>query len=170
MILSILAPDEKILAVVAPLLTDEVGPLEDQIGPLDFRFTTYYDREMGAGLRRWLWSFCELRDRSELVKIKLLTNAIEQSYATEARRQFNLDPGMLTLGSFVLASGKESSHRIYLGQGIFADLTLVFRSGSFRALQWTYPDYADGVLIDILNRLREKYKWKLKQLPTRVAL
>jgi len=169
-VVSVLTPTEDLLPVVLSLLTDELGKLGEQIGPLAFSFTKYYDREMGSGIRRWLWWFVELRDRSELITIKLLTNRIEQAYANEGRRKVNLDPGMLTLGSLVLATGKESSHRIYLGEGIFADLTLVYRSGSYRPLEWTYPDYADSELIGILNGLREMYKWKLKHLAARTAL
>ena len=81
----------------------------------------------------------------------------------EGKRRFNLDPGLLTLGNFVLATGKNNAHRIYLAEGIFADLTLIFRSRSYRPLEWTYPDYADAELIGILNRLREMYKCRLAQ-------
>jgi len=62
----------------------------------------------------------------------------------------------------VLATGKDNAHRIYLGEGIFADLTLIFRAGTYRSLEWTYPDYADPVLIGILNSIRENYKCGLK--------
>jgi hypothetical protein len=70
---------------------------------------------------------------------------------------------LLTLENFVLATGKDRAHRIYLGDGIFGDLTLVFREGTYSPLQWTYPDYADPELILMLNELRESYKCKLQQ-------
>jgi hypothetical protein len=70
---------------------------------------------------------------------------------------------LLTLGNFVLATGKNNAHRIYLQDGIFADLTLIYRSGTYHPLEWTYPDYADNGLISILNRLREHYKWRLTE-------
>jgi hypothetical protein len=100
-------------------------------------------------------------DRAEIVGIKCLTNEIEQASAEGGKRNFNLDPGLLTLGNFVLATGKNNAHRIYLGKGIFADLTLIYRSRTYNPLEWTYPDYADPELITILNRLRESYKCKL---------
>ena len=114
-------------------------PVEEELGPLDFGFTTYYDDEMGPGIRRWLWAFADLVDRSELARIKCLTNRVEQTYSVEGRRRFNLDPGLMTLGNFVLATGKDNAHRIYLSDGIFGDLTLIFRGGSYRPLEWTYP-------------------------------
>jgi hypothetical protein len=146
------------------MIESQLGPIDEEIGPLRFDFTDYYDAEMGRGNRRWLWSFERLVDRSELVAIKLLTNDVEKAYTIDGNRRFNLDPGLLTLENFVLATGKNRAHRIYLGEGIFGDLTLVFRKGSYRALEWTYPDYADSELITILGRLRERYKWELMAL------
>jgi len=146
-------------------LTDRLGPLEEEIGPMPFHFTSYYDKELGTGIKRWLWVFSDLVDGSDLLRIKLFVNELEQAYSEAGCRCFNLDPGLMTLGNFVLATGKNNAHRIYLGEGIFADLTLMYRSGTYRPLEWTYPDYADSQLIDILNTLRKKYKCKLTQMP-----
>ena len=74
----------------------------------------------------------------------------------------NLDPGLITAERLVLATGKNYSHRIYLGKGIFADLTLVFFKGTYRPLPWTYPDYQDPRTIGMFNKIREKY---LRDLP-----
>jgi hypothetical protein len=163
LVLSVLCPDENILPALKPVLQTGLGPIEEEIGPLDFPFTSYYDREMGPGIRRWLWVFEHLLDRSRLASVKCLTNRIEQTYTIDGKRIFNLDPGFMTLGNFVLATGKNNAHRIYLQDGIFADLTLIYRSGSYHPLEWTYPDYADNGLISILNQLREQYKCRLTE-------
>lgn len=165
--MSIITPLVRVRETLAPMIESRLGPIDEEIGPLPFDFTDYYDAEMGPGNRRWLWSFERLVDRSQLVSIKLLTNDVEKAYTIDGNRRFNLDPGLLTLENFVLATGKNRAHRIYLGQGIFGDLTLVFRKGSYRALEWTYPDYADSELITILGRLRERYKWELMELQKR---
>jgi len=162
-VLSVLTPDKDAYDRAAPSLIRELGPVEEELGPLDFGFTTYYDDEMGPGIRRWLWAFADLVNRSELARVKCLTNRVEQTYSVEGRRRFNLDPGLMTLGNFVLATGKDNAHRIYLRDGIFGDLTLIFRGGSYRPLEWTYPDYADSQMIGLLNGLRQRYKWKLTQ-------
>jgi hypothetical protein len=162
LIVSVLTPCPRLLDEVVLPLTTELGPIEEVVGPLAFQYTSYYDPEMGSGIQRWLWSFERLTDRSELARIKLLTNRVEQDYTDNGKRRVNLDPGLMTLGNFVLATGKNNAHRIYLSEGIFADLTLIFRSGSYRPLEWTYPDYADPPLIGILNRLRETYKCALQ--------
>ncbi|MDQ7782927.1 MAG: DUF4416 family protein [Desulfomonilaceae bacterium] len=166
LIVSILAVDEARLDPVRPKLTEQLGPLEEEIGPLPFDFTSYYDKEMGTGIKRRLWVFSNLVDAADLVEIKLFSNELEQQYSEDGCRAFNLDPGLMTLGNFVLATGKNNAHRIYLGKGIFGDLTLIYRSGTYRPLEWTYPDYADTRLIDILNALREKYKCKLTREAT----
>ncbi|MEW5736060.1 MAG: DUF4416 family protein, partial [Thermodesulfobacteriota bacterium] len=77
--------------------------------------------------------------------------------AEEGRRKLNLDPGFITAERFVLATGKNFIHRIYVGSGIFADLTLVFREGDFVPLEWTYPDYAERSLRDFLLAVRAKF-------------
>lgn len=144
-----------------PLLATE---LEAAFGRLDvvsawmpFDYTSYYAREMGSGLIRRVLTFRPLVDQERLAEIKLATNAIEQAHAVEGRRRVNIDPGYLLLERFVLATGKNYSHRIYIGQGIYADLTLVYRRGTFEALPWTYPDYADLPLRRFLLAVRGKY-------------
>ncbi|MBI4964337.1 MAG: DUF4416 family protein [Desulfomonile tiedjei] len=164
LVLSILTPDKGIVDMAAPAIEQALGPVEEEIGPMNFEFTSYYDKEMGLGIRRWIWAFADLVDRADLAGIKSLTNEIEQSYTVEGKRRFNLDPGLMSLGNFVLATGKDNAHRIYLGQGIFGDLTLIFQGGSYRPLEWTYPDYADSELVRVLNELRQTYKCKLAQL------
>jgi hypothetical protein len=168
-IVSVLTADRQVLNATKPLLVGELGPLDEEIGPLAFNYTSYYNGEMGQGILRWLWCFSDLVDREALVGIKCLTNTVEQAYTVEGKRRFNLDPGLMTLGNFVLATGKNNAHRIYLGKGIFADLTLVFRAGTYRPLEWTYPDYADRELIAILNRLRESYKCRLMEQTPQTA-
>jgi len=163
LVLSILTPDKGVVDMAAAAIIHALGPVEEEIGPINFQFTSYYDGEMGPGIQRWIWVFENLVDRGDLAGIKCLTNKIEQSYTLEGKRRFNLDPGLMTLGNFVLATGKDNAHRIYLEDGIFADLTLIFRGGTYRPMEWTYPDYADTEIIGILNRVRQDYKCKLAQ-------
>ncbi|MEW6352560.1 MAG: DUF4416 family protein [Thermodesulfobacteriota bacterium] len=162
-LVSLLTPRKDLADQALPELIGELGPLREEIGPIEFGFTTYYEKEMGPGIRRWLWIFEQLVDRERLFHIKCLTNRLEQLYTIEGRRQFNLDPGLLSLENLVLATGKNRANRIYLRDGIFADLTLMYVAGRYRPLEWTYPDYADARLLEILNRLREGYKCQLKQ-------
>ena len=56
-------------------------------------------------------------------------------------RPLNLDPGYITPAKLVLASTKDHAHRIYLRDGIYAEVTLSFRGRKWQPLEWTYPDY-----------------------------
>ena len=141
-----------------------VARLEDLFGPVDivsrwlpFDFTTYYEREMGGPLFRRVAAFKHLIAQEQLPDIKHQTNAVEADFAAEGRRGINVDPGYMLLERFVLATGKNFSHRIYLRRGIYADLTLVYRKGRFESLPWTYPDYADARLQAFLYKVRRKY-------------
>ncbi|HYB19437.1 MAG TPA: DUF4416 family protein, partial [Thermodesulfobacteriota bacterium] len=97
------------------------------------------------------------------VSVKLWTNALEgQTLNEQGGRRVNIDPGHLAAAKFILATGKDYSHRIYLGEGIYGDLTLIFQKGTFSPLPWTYPDYASEPLLGIINLLRRRYLWQLK--------
>jgi hypothetical protein len=76
----------------------------------------------------------------------------------------NIDPGYLSQAHLILATGKGYAHRPYLRDGIYADLTLIFRQGSFEALPWTYPDYAAPETICLFNGIRRKYLLQMKRL------
>jgi len=57
----------------------------------------------------------------------------------------------------VLATTKPCGHRPYLGQGIYADLTLTYQNKSYQPLPWTYPDYAAQEIIQMFNHLRKQF-------------
>ena len=144
-------------------LQERFGPLDFEPAPFAFTETTYYDAELGRPSQRRALGFERLVGQSCLADIKLATNELEMRYARlDGSRQVNLDPGLLCLERLVLASGKNVGHRIYLGRGIWGELTLMYRNRAWQSLPWTYPDYAGTILQDYLDDLRRKYKKKLK--------
>ncbi|WP_285905513.1 DUF4416 family protein [Pseudodesulfovibrio pelocollis] len=145
-----------------------LGELEARFGPAEhvselfpFDQTGYYDAELGTPIGRRLLAFEALRPLDELADIKLATNAIEAAHAVGGQRRVNLDPGFLTLERLVLATGKNFSHRVYLGRGIWADLTLIWQRGGWTDFPWTFPDYAGREMKSRLTKLRQLYKTKL---------
>jgi len=144
-------------------LQEGLGPVAMISNWIDFDFTRYYCEEMGSPLSRRMVVFKTLVAQTGLADVKQATNRIEKSYARQGRRRVNIDPGYLLPERFVLATGKNFTHRIYVGQKIYADLTLIFQKGAFRTLPWTYPDYADRSLIDFLTLVRNTYMRELKQ-------
>ncbi|MBG0790403.1 MAG: DUF4416 family protein [Desulfovibrionaceae bacterium] len=161
LVLSILGSDwNAFWPAVKDDLEQAFGPV-DEVSPLfDFTETDYYDEELGIPIRRRLVSFDKLRPLDELADIKLFTNTLEIRYATGGKRLFNLDPGFLTQQSLVLATGKNYSHRIYLKDGIWADLTLMWQKKRWVDFPWTFPDYAGEAMKSRLTKLRQSYKNK----------
>ncbi len=143
------------------LFCKEYGTILRECGPLKFSdLTAYYDGEMGDGISKEYLLFDRYIKREELADIKLFTNELEETFAQEGNRQINLDPGYLTFDKFVLASAKDYFHRIYIGKGIYAEVTLHFKQDKIRIFSWTYNDYkADDVqhfLLQGRNILRQK--------------
>ena len=121
------------------------GPVALESPVMSFADTDYYVPSMGSDLLKVFHAFQEPLDPARLAEIKLQTNRWEREYAEEndwqEPRPLNLDPGYLTLGKLVLASTKDHAHRIYLRQGVYAEVTLYYSKGTWHAHPWTYPDY-----------------------------
>jgi len=139
-------------------LQNRYGRIDYASPDLPFPFTHYYDEEMGTPITRLIVSFDRLVDPGILARIKIETNRLECEYAAEGKRKVNLDPGLLSLSRLILASSKDGSHRIPLDRGIYAEVTLVYEGGEYRALPWTYPDYASREYRSILKQIRTLYK------------
>jgi hypothetical protein len=124
----------------------------------EFSETNYYAAEMGTGLMKQFWAF-HLIDPGRLSAIKRQTNEWETELAGlklhPEPRPLNLDPGYLTLAKLVLASTKDHAHRIYLDDGIYAEVTLSYRGGAWRPFPWTYPDYRRADFHDFFTRCRD---------------
>jgi len=141
-------------------LVERLGSVDYESEPLAFDHTAYYEPELGAPLFRRLLGFARLLPLDGLKALKLATNALERAQArANGSRRVNLDPGFITLERLVLASGKNFTHRVYLGGGIWADLTLIYnKSQGWVDLPWTFPDYAEGDMKRRLTVLRALYK------------
>ena len=122
-----------------------------------FTASDYYEKEMGSGVMRIFAAWRKLVEPAQLVEVKQFSWELEKESAREGHRMVNIDPGLITEGNMVLATGKEAAHRPYLGRGVYVDLTLIYENGTYRPLAWTYPDYAGDEVISLMNRLRKDY-------------
>lgn len=129
---------------------------------IPFNTTNYYCEEMGSNLKRKFISFEDLIDPEELADIKIFTNKIEDEFSVDLKRRINLDPGYISLSKLVLATTKDYQHRIYLRDGIYAEVTLRFKSGKFQTWEWTYPDYRTEDYHNIFFHIRKLYVKQLK--------
>lgn len=164
--------------LVTGIITKQKGYIEQladelavRFGPVDiisqwfsFDYTDYYETEMGSPLFRRMLAFKTLIEQQALSQIKNITNEIELKYSKKGKRAVNIDPGYMLCERFVLATGKNYTHRIYIGKNIYADLTLIYQEGGFKKLPWTYPDYADDKMHSFLKNVRDKYIADLKRI------
>ena len=164
LVIGLLMKDKALFKRVAAEFSSVYGSPDLISSWMSFGYTTYYETELGSPLYRRLLTFETLIDQQDLANIKLTTNRIEQSYSRHHKRRVNIDPGYLLHERFVLASGKNFSHRIYIGRCIYADLTLIYRNGVFETLPWTYPDYADQPIRRFLEQVRNKYAVDIKKV------
>jgi hypothetical protein len=161
LICGLLSADDDLLRRARHILTKRFGSvdIESEIWP--FSQTAYYEAEMGQGLKRQFLSFEKLIPPDALAQIKRDTNEIEGQIAEECLalgipRPVNIDPGTIDLARLVLATTKDRSHRLYLGLGIHAEVTLHWSDGAWRVWPWTYPDYHDSGYHAFFSRVRQR--------------
>ena len=164
-----------LLSEAAPVTTLEQR-LAAAFGAIDFtsaRFpfaaTTYYLNEMGAPLTRVFYSFARLISPEDLAAVKLHAHELESEFALRGNRTINLDPGYLDTDKFVLASTKYHGYKIYLRDGIWADMTLHYEKGRFLAMPWSFPDFKNGAYEKTFVIIRECYKRQLKPVASPIA-
>ncbi len=132
--------------------------IEHQSQEFPFDQTDYYSTEMGEGLKRCFMCIKGLQPLEFSAEWKLKTLEIEKQFSNKGKRRINLDPGYLDLTRVVLLSGKEGSHKIYLRNGVWADLVLLKDRGGYRNFPWTFPDIRTGRYNDFFLQLRTEFK------------
>jgi hypothetical protein len=163
LICGMISADTDLFAQAEAIIAAQFGAVDLRSDVFPFDFTPYYNDEMGAPLFRQFLAFEQLIDPTTLPDIKRWTNEIECAvpFATvregQLHRRINLDPGYVTAAKLVLATTKDHAHRLYLRDGIFAEITLTFRGKSFQPMEWTYPDYRTAEYIAFFNAVRKTY-------------
>lgn len=158
----VLVAEEGIKERVKPVLNQEFGETLYSTSLKEWNWTDYYKKEMGDNLKRFFIFFKKVIDPSYIADIKIKTNEIEESFSVNGKRKINIDPGYITPSKVVLASTKNYCHRIYLGKGIYAEITLYYKNNTYRSHIFTYRDYADPETISLFNSAREMVKEILK--------
>ena len=171
LIISMITSDKCLFDLYKEELIKKFGEVDIESNAQPFDFTDYYEEEFGKNLMQKLFSFSSLIGMDELAEIKIITNSIENNFKNEniknnlthPKRKINLDPGYITLDKYILASTKNGPSRIYLNQGIYAEITLRFINKSFVTCEYTYPNYKTNEYIIFLNSVRQKYKVQLRE-------
>ena len=170
LIISMFSSDKYLFSPYKEMLIKKFGEIDIESNTQPFNFTDYYKEEFGENLIQKLFSFSTLIRQDELAEIKIITNDLEninidkniKKNIIHHKRKINLDPGYITLDKYILASTKNGPSRIYLNQGIYAEITLRFINKSFVPCEYTYPNYMTTEYINFLNSVRQKYKLQLR--------
>ena len=166
LICGMISADEKLIAKAQELLTAKLGEVDIASAIFPFEHTSYYEAEMGTGLKKYFISFDKLADPADLAMLKIYTNELEEILANQGKssapRPINLDPGYLTLSKLILASMKDFSHRVYLADGVYGEVTLQWIKGNWACLPWTFPDFALDKYHNFLTQARTTLADQLK--------
>ncbi|GHS97837.1 hypothetical protein AGMMS50276_18570 [Synergistales bacterium] len=116
-----------------------------------FNHTDYYHEIASSLLRRFI-CFGGMRGAGGLVDWKKEAIAIEAK--SRSPRVVNIDPGYIDGARLVLASTKDHAHRVYVRDGIFAEVTMRYRNKKWAHFDYTFPDFASGVYDPFLTEAR----------------
>jgi len=150
------------LADCLKVLERRFGRVQYETIEIETSQTAEYHEEMGDNLLRRFFSFEKPVSRSSLPELKAVCHKVEPMFADTVGdfvfRTVNIDPGILTPDNLVMASHREYNHRLYLRDGVFAEVALVFSRGRFMRLPWTIPDYYDNEAIEFFKRVRDSFE------------
>jgi len=159
----LLAGSEAELEAARFELTQWYGEIDDASPIIPWEFSDYYADQMGKGLLRQWVRFQSLFMPEQLAKCKLETNMAETLLARQFRdkrnvaRPINIDPGYVHRYKVILATTKDHSHRIYLSEGIYAEVTLHWHQNQWTPWPWSYADYRSEAAQSFFQKARTAY-------------
>ncbi|MBN1296852.1 DUF4416 family protein [bacterium] len=159
---AILATDQAVFADGCETLIDRFGDPIERLDPRAFKHTNYYRSEMGDGLIKGFLAFTPPFNPGHLSLRKRQMRELEWVFGRHDddgfHREINIDPGYVNLSQVVLATSKNFSHRLYLQDGVFGEVTLLYHPAGWETLPWTYPDYLIPEVQAFLIRCRNHLK------------
>ena len=168
LIIGILAADKNCLERAVEKLQAGFGEIDIVSDVWPFELTDYYKDQTGEHILRQFVSIKELIDPSDLAGSKHKTNELEQELVDELAldlpRPINLDPGIMEPAKLILATTKNYSHRIYIGEKMYAEVTLMFDKGKWQPFEYTYPDYKQQCYVDFFEKVRKRLVEQLRLL------
>ena len=158
-IASVTTADAEMFNAAKDELEQLLGPASNTYGPIDFdSFTSYYEPEMGKGLRKWFLCFGCHNVKGELASLKLATNELELKLSGGDEREVNIDPGVFDRYKLMLASCKNGPMRVPVGSGVYVEVTLQWIDGVYVAHRLTYADWASEEVRTWLASLRAYFE------------
>lgn len=148
-------------------LANAWGPVVTQSPDLDFKAGGFYAPTMGVDLKKTLVALQGFVDPAGLADWKVQTNKLESEIASATShpepRPLNLDPGYMSQAKLVLATTKDRDHRIYLRDGMFAEVTLTYVGKIWQHHRWSYPSYRTDPVAAFANECRNRLRKHLRE-------
>ena len=167
LIIGVLAANDDALNRTAGELETIFGTIDLQSDVWQFTQTEYYKDETGEHILRQFVSIDKLIDPGRLADIKHRTNELEKQVAgqlsPDLTRPVNLDPGIIEPSKLILATTKNYSHRIYIGNKMYAEVTLIYDKGHWKHFDYTYPDYRLRNYQDFFSKVRDRLVRQLRE-------
>jgi hypothetical protein len=134
------------------------GKITTELKPQHFPMKEYYAKEMGTPLGRVYLVLEGKRHRNSLIEAKQWAMKLEREFSEGENRMVNIDPGSICLEQLLLISTKPYSHRIFVGDNLYTELTYQFQQGEYRPRAWTYPDYTEAQVLNFFTKSRNLLK------------
>ena len=134
-------------------LSEIWGVPEIQSQAVPFDKTDYY-HDIDPDLSRVFLCFPGLVNPEGLADWKHQAIGIE-AQSRQPVRAVNIDPGYVDGARLVLASTKDHALRIYLRDGIFAEVTMRYKFKKWASFDYSFPDFASGVYDEFLCSVRK---------------
>jgi len=170
LLIAVMAANDECLIAALDVIVAEFGTTDLVSDVWPFDQTDYYKSQTGPHILKQFASIDKLIDPGELAQIKHKTNRIEQEQAELLHksgvvwpRPINLDPGIIEPSKLVLASTKNYSHRIYIGEQMYAEVTLTFHKGKWQPFPYTYPDYKQHGYHEFFSKVRNRLIKQMSQ-------
>jgi len=162
--IGMLSPEPELFTVCTEILGREYGPVESESNLFSWDNTNYYREEMGEHILRKFLFFERVMDPGKLPSVKRFTIDLEKQFASlerySLRRRINIDPGYVTEAKVVLATTKDFSHRLYIGDNLYGEVTLRYstKERSFIPHEFTYPDFRTEAYLTLFNGVRKSLR------------
>ncbi len=173
LIASVIYSSYDALVEALPVLERRFGPVEMETVDIPCQVKDLYKEEMGSHLQRRFFCFERPVERDTLPEIKKVCSKIEPLFADQTGdfffRTVNVDPGILTPDNLTMASHRGLNCRIYLRDGVYAELVLIYARDRFARLPWTCGDFCHDEAIDLFMRARSRFELLERPPPERVT-
>ncbi|MBW2984684.1 DUF4416 family protein [Candidatus Woesearchaeota archaeon] len=141
LLIAVMYSDKETCDKAVAELKNLFGDIDSESPGYNFNFTTYYEKEMGAGLKKKFISFKKTTTNEELAEIRTATGKIEDKFRINGKRTINIDPGYISKEGVFMASLKNRQFKTGIGDGIFLHKILGFEHGKIIEFNHTFADY-----------------------------